>query len=204
MVGNDVVDLRDDDATPERAPRFDARVFSDDELRALDAAPERARLRWQLWAAKEAAYKVAVKRDPTTIFSPSRFRVRLGAEGCPQRGAVETPAGEVELELYEQAGAIHGIAREGGGRVIAAMTRLGQNALDASDPAAPGRHARRFAMAEIAHCLGSSPESLEIRKRGRVPELWREGRQVADLSLSHHGNVVGFACALDEPGGYAS
>jgi hypothetical protein len=207
VVGNDVVDLRDPDATAERAPRFDARVFCADELRALEASPDRARLRWRLWGAKEAAYKVAVKRNPTTVFSPSRFRVQLAPVACLEavcRGHVETPVGPLPVEITERDGAIHCVVREHRGRVIAGMTRLAGGDVDSADPEAPGRAARRLAIDEIALSLGTPRSSLEIRKRGRVPELWSGGRPVADLSLSHHGDVVGFACAPDELSGRPS
>ena len=76
MVGNDIVDLDDMEVrTGPAHSRFDIRVFSLEERLAIAAAPEPNRLRWSLWAAKEAAYKVAVKRNPDVIFSPSRFTV---------------------------------------------------------------------------------------------------------------------------------
>jgi len=55
------------------------------------------------------------------------------------------------------------------------------------------------ALRRLAETLGVDPADLEIRKRGRVPELCRRGRPAAaDLSLSHHGAVVAFACELFE------
>ena len=82
MVGNDVVDLRDPESAPETLhPRFDTRVFSEAERAAIAASPDAARLRWKLWAAKEAAYKLARKISPTTIFAPARFEVALGDVG---------------------------------------------------------------------------------------------------------------------------
>ena len=38
-------------------PRFAERVFTPAEREALEAAPDRHRLHWALWAAKESAYK---------------------------------------------------------------------------------------------------------------------------------------------------
>ena len=70
MLGNDVVDLADPEVRGGPAhPRFDARVFSPPERRALESESAPNRLRWTLWAAKEAAYKLAVKRDPNAIFA---------------------------------------------------------------------------------------------------------------------------------------
>ena len=207
MVGNDVVDLRDEDATAQHAPRFDARVFCDDELRALDAAPDRARLRWQLWAAKEAAYKLRVKQDPDVVFAPSRFRTRLGEdpESAGLRGSVETPGGpRVPVVVEEHDAGVHAVACDDAQRVVSGMTRLVGGALDTNDPEAPGREARRLATERIASVLGVEAASLDIRKTGRLPRLWIGDEPRADLSLSHHGRLVAFACEIGgttEPAG---
>ena len=193
MVGNDVVDLRDDDALPEAAPRFDARVFCADELASLDTSPRRARRRWRLWAAKEAAYKVALKQNPATIFAPSRFRVRLADEA--ELGVVEMPPGSVPVRIVEADGAVHAVASTASGRLVTGVLRIdGRDRASGSDP---GEIARRFAREQLAARLAVPIESLEIRKHGRVPELWQRGaRAAADLSLSHHGDVVAFACEI--------
>ncbi len=94
MVGNDVVDLADRDARSQTyALRFDARVFDRSERAAIERAGSPQSLqspqstestesqRWRLWAAKEAAYKVARKENAGTVFTPARFGVRLDAAG---------------------------------------------------------------------------------------------------------------------------
>ncbi len=190
MVGNDVVDLRDPDSAPRSSSdRFDARVFCEEELDALAASACRARLRWRLWAAKEAAYKVCVKLDPTIVFSPSHFRVRL-PEGAGA-GSVETPNGGLPLLVREGDGWLHAVATAAPpGEVVFDVERLPAGG-GADDPSAS---VRRLARRVLARGLGVAPEVLEIRKRGRLPVLWRSGAPApGDLSLSHHGGVVAFA-----------
>ncbi len=195
MLGNDVVDLRDPESRPV-SPRFDARVFCDAERRALDASRDRHRQRCRLWAAKEAAYKAVVARHAETIFSPPRFRVDLDEDASS--GGVETPAGPVGVRVTERDGAVHAVACDEGSDALFEMTRLDAPGEGATHSAgdAPGLAVRRFATERIARSLALDPSSLEIRKRGRVPELWVEGRRHAALSLSHHGGVVGFACEV--------
>ena len=85
MIGNDVVDLLDPESLPETLhPRFDTRVFTAREREAIAASPgdDAARARWKLWAAKEAAYKLARKRRPATVFSPHRFAVEVDPTGA--------------------------------------------------------------------------------------------------------------------------
>jgi hypothetical protein len=66
----------------------------------------------------------------------------------------------------------------------------------ARDPHALSRIVRTFACGQLASALGCDEGALEIRKRGRVPELWLHREHLPfDLSLSHHGAVVAFACA---------
>ncbi len=201
MVGNDVVDLRDADAASEYAPRFDARVFCDEERASLCAGPERARRRWQLWAAKEAAYKAAVRQDPHTVFSPSRFRVHLPLQpdipgDTVLHGLVETPVGDLPVRVFEEAGAVHALVCTDPARTVAGMTRI---AINDADPDGPGREVRRLAGRRMASLLEVPEETIEIRKRGRIPELWVSGEPSVPpslLSLSHHGDVVGFACEV--------
>ena len=93
MIGNDLVDLRArESAGRSRDARFVARVFTarEAELIARSSSPDAAL--WMLWAAKEAAYKVAKKLHPDVIFAHSRYEVTPdGAElasGDPGRSVV--------------------------------------------------------------------------------------------------------------------
>lgn len=196
LVGNDVVDLRDPDASAEREPRFDARVFDEAERALIEQSSRPARTRWQLWACKEAAYKAVVRRAPQTVFSPSQFRVSLYAPSKPDgevslRGTVRTPVGELSVAVREEHGAIHALASGDPARLVAGMTRV---AMDPADPQAPSASLRRFVQEQLYEQLAVEPSQVEIRKRGRIPELWVRGRRRLDISLSHHGEMVAFAC----------
>ncbi|HEU6450356.1 MAG TPA: 4'-phosphopantetheinyl transferase superfamily protein [Gemmatimonadaceae bacterium] len=84
MIGNDLVDLRAREAAGKSGDaRFVKRVFTarEAELIAASSSPDIAL--WLLWAAKEAAYKVARKLSPTVIFAHSRYEV------VPDEGALE-------------------------------------------------------------------------------------------------------------------
>ncbi|HEU4585969.1 MAG TPA: 4'-phosphopantetheinyl transferase superfamily protein [Gemmatimonadaceae bacterium] len=84
MIGNDLVDLRAREAAGKSGDaRFVRRVFTarEAELIGGSASPDTAL--WMLWAAKEAAYKVARKLVPDVIFAHSRYEV------IPDEGALE-------------------------------------------------------------------------------------------------------------------
>lgn len=193
LVGNDVVDLRDPDSHPATLhPRFDARVFGSGERRAIARAADPRAVRWSLWAAKEAAYKVARKRDAGVPFVPVRFRVELGA-----LGTAEVTHGDrrFDVSIGFRDGAVHAVAREAGTQpsAFAAARRLPEPAT----PDALSRAARDLAREELGRRLGVAPEAVVIRRRARIPEVWVEGRRAAvDLSLSHHGRVVAFAALV--------
>jgi len=60
---------------------------------------------------------------------------------------------------------------------------------------------RALATLGVADWLGARPEDLQIRRVGRVPVLFHRGDPApVDLSLSHHGRFVAFACELGRRG----
>lgn len=205
MVGNDVVDLRDPDTEPSTlGPGFDKRVFSGSELEGLRQSRDPVCQRWRLWAAKEAAYKLVRKLRPRVVFSPSRFFVELPADAG---GECDTAAGSVlhegvryPVRVTRREGAIHAISapRLTGARgLVHGCRRLEPHELDERDPEAATRAVRRLCLESLALPLRVRASDLEVRRRGRIPELWLRGaRAAADLSLSHHGSLVAFACSL--------
>jgi hypothetical protein len=186
MVGNDVVDLGDPETRPgAQHPRFDARVFAAEELGLLAADPEPGRLRWALWAAKEAAFKVARKQAPATVFAPRRFRVTLGPTGI---GRVRWESGCLPLLLVRGPDWVHAIVRSPGSGGIYAQRLVVPPAL------CPGAAVREHALRTLRGLLGAP---LAIAKADRIPFLERAGRRLgADLSLSHHGRYAAWVCEL--------
>ncbi len=76
VIGNDIVDLADHGNKGKfRDRRFRDRVFTTEEGRRIDAAPDPDAMLWTLWAAKEAAFKAAVKLRPGLGFIPRSYRV---------------------------------------------------------------------------------------------------------------------------------
>jgi phosphopantetheinyl transferase (holo-ACP synthase) len=197
MLGNDVVDLRDPETQAgARHPHFDRRVFAPAERACIARSGAPERLRWILWAAKEAAYKVARKLDAQTLFTPSHFAVRVDET---LRGEVALPGGlQLPVWIREEAECVHAIASERPDfeqRLVAGLGALGSSA--ARDES---RCAREFAARELARELGRPADEISIEKRGRIPQLLLAGVDAAcDLTLSHHGRFAAFACELTKP-----
>jgi hypothetical protein len=175
MLGNDIVDLQDADSRPESfRPRFDARVFSEEERRVISRDPNPLAMRWAHWAAKEAAFKLAKQADPEFIFSPSRLRVEFEPTPTGQsprvqrRGVVTrldlTPVapGSIEVRSFESAERVHAVAAPVGsdwGAVNGAVESLESARTDASVAV------RELAIREIARILGVAPSRLTVGRR---------------------------------------
>ncbi|MEE8582106.1 MAG: 4'-phosphopantetheinyl transferase superfamily protein [Myxococcota bacterium] len=200
MLGNDVVDLRDRDSHPATLhPRFDERVFTARERAALAASDSTRRERWRLWAAKEAAYKAARKLEPRICFSPRRFAV----DGrTAERRVVVDSSFRFLVRLFEGGSSIHAVAIAEGApprELVYGMRRLPSGDPDLHHPQGPSRAVRRLSVERLARRLGVDAEELCVRRQGRIPKLWMGARPLEDsLSLSHHGALVAFACALVE------
>lgn len=194
-VGNDVVDLADPETRLSGLhPRFDERVFCAAEREALEASRSRHRLHWALWAAKESAYKARKRLDPEAVFSPKEFEVDLSplpttGDGGVAVGRVFHRGDVFELEVCLDGASVHAVAKskdEAGAQVLWKLERaLGD----------PSVAARRLAAAAIASALGLDPAGLRIVRRPPVA-IDRGRRLEADVSLSHHGRFVAFACTL--------
>lgn len=192
MIGNDVVDLQDAELCPERRHRrFDRRVFTAGERAALSRSGAPERLRWMFWAAKEAAFKAARRLCPSTVFSPSRFGVALNSN---LRGEVRHGDERFSLRVCCDAQHVHAVALAAGfdhRGVVAGVQRIPESlrARDVSEAT------RRFAADSLARTLGRPIDSLAIVRDRRVPSLLLRGEiPPLDLSLSHHGRFVAFAC----------
>ena len=198
MIGNDIVDLNDPE-TQKNAhhPRFDGRVFSRSEFMRLRLSGAPHRLRWILWAAKEAAYKAMKKIHPNLIFSPVRFVVQLDQT---LRGSVDCPKGSLDVSVTEEATSIHAIAAS------AAMDE--QTILSGAEwitsetdgnAQQPSQAARALALRSLERRLELPRGTFSIEKHDRIPVLFQHGvRSEFDLSLSHHGQLVAFACEIGE------
>jgi hypothetical protein len=196
-VGNDVVDLDDPDARLDSLhPRWDPRVFGAAEREALEASPSRHLLHWALWAAKESAYKARNRLDPETVFSPREFEIELSLLPAGKGPGIAVGRAmhrghALGIEVHVDGACLHAVARseDEDARVLwGAEAALGD----------PGAGARRLAATAIGRALGLDPVRVEIVRRPPVA-VFRDRRVEADVSLSHHGRFVAFACALGDP-----
>lgn len=188
MVGNDIVDLQDPEAQPRsRHPRFDRRVFTDDELRQIEESRCPNRKRWLLWGCKESAFKLVKRRDPTVVFSPRAFEVGVD---CSQTARVSHRGESVSLVITRHGDAIHAVATWEQQNHLRIISEVGTTVSD------PSCAVRRLARHRLARAFCCTPAEIEFTSGpGRIPVLRVGGREsMGFISLSHHGRFVAFAC----------
>jgi hypothetical protein len=170
------------------------RAVAGRERAALAASPQRRRLHWALWAAKESAYKARKRLAPGTVFAPGEFAVELAPLPAAGTGVFKgqvVHAGEpFGLEIRIDRESVHAVAWSRGGTSGPLLTGLRTSGHD------PSLAARRLAATAIGPALDLDPASVEIV--GRPPVAVHQGRRLdAALSLSHHGRFVAFVCRFD-------
>jgi hypothetical protein len=190
MVGNDVVDLSDPEASRDACHfRFDRRVFTPEEFEVLSTSYTDAQRRWILWSAKEAAYKAARRECATVTFSPAQFVVNLDRSLC---GSVRIGIRRWPVRIRIDGDCVHAVVSE---NESFDSTLSGSRRLMTAELRDPSQGVRRFAIASIAAGLGVSTSDLRVEKINRIPQLIVAGEAAPlALSLSHHGSYAGFAC----------
>lgn len=197
-----------------RDARFVTRICAPQEQRTLERSQRPDVTLWCIWSAKEAAYKIALKRDVDTVFAKQRFLTTdvptVVAESGFYEGRVDyeelsipvrwTVTGEyVHCVGYWPQGMIaweevlHEVAR--------ADDPLLQGPLSARElPSARSAHSQRARLlAKRLLAQRGFPDIEVVRERAadywKAPRLWQGGRRLqdSDLSLSHHGRFVAAA-----------
>jgi phosphopantetheinyl transferase (holo-ACP synthase) len=187
-VGNDVVDL-DDPAIARHHlnPRFVARVCGPEERRALDRAGDAKRALWSAFAAKEAAFKLIVKRFGPVPFAHRAFVVE------PDGRAVCYGGARFPLLLAFGPGFVHALVTDAGRAIYRVETCAGGSSSGA---------ARALLSRLAAEILGVHPARLRVvrpRAKGHwddlgPPRLLCDGRPAPlDVSLTHDGRFVAAA-----------
>ena len=195
-VGNDVVDLRAPHNQPDVLhPRFDRRVFDEQEHGLLSAASDveaRHRLRWTMWAAKEAALKYLRQVEPGLPFRPRELVVRLVSTAS---GQVVHRGTELDVTLDVTPARVHAVVTGpwGAGDAPGAGARTGVARTSRRTNASA--EVRRLAAQEIGRLLRIRAATIEIDGTARsAPRACRDGQVLpVELSLSHDGSWLASA-----------
>ncbi|MBM3462074.1 MAG: 4-phosphopantetheinyl transferase family protein [Armatimonadetes bacterium] len=221
-VGNDVVDT-DQAAQPgDRGwDRFIGRVLAADERRLVRERSDITVLPWMLWAAKESAFKIMRKRDPSAIFAHPGFHVDCDdlTSRLPDRlfpggtlpGAIRHAGQRFSLRWDIGMGYVHCLAwHPGGGHPdLASVVEETDDAVgivldprEAASVHSPASARVRHLARRLVHQRYGLEDACIVRERGNdgrfgPPRVMAQGGAVPDLdlSLSHDGRFVAVACA---------
>ena len=190
LVGNDVVDLDEPEARDaHRRERFVRRVLSEGERALLAASLDPRTLLWSLFAAKEAAYKVATKLGPPRPFAHRELLVAADLRSVRVGGVA------LSLRVDALPGVVHAVASSSSGEALAVVAALEPSA----DPSAAVRALARRTLAVTLACPESELAIVRDPLEGSwdgfgPPRVERGGSPLAlDVSLSHDGRFVAFA-----------
>lgn len=202
-VGNDVVDLKHpENQGKSRDDRFLGRVFTGEERDRIAGAANPDKLLWALWAAKEAAFKVVSRGDPTACSTPRRYEILLDpseASEASLAGRAITPGGELALRIIVTDDYVHALSAATGGNLDMIVQRVDR--MDVGEDAGEASaFVRRELLREISRCLDCPLEELSIGKEPLGPGapfvVRREQPLAVDISLSHDGRFAAFAFEL--------
>ena len=201
MIGNDIVDLADPQATGKgRDIRFINRVFTVDEQQKILSSDDPDIFLWSLWAGKETGYKAISKLYPAVSFSPGHYEIKLSDSSLPESGTVYTPCGPVPVRFFITCEYVHCIGAttdKGMDSIVWDVQKMCQP-LSFSDYQSD--FVRNMARKKISRYLKEDLETLEIvRPKGRrglgPPVIYTGGKRTAiDISMSHDGRFA--ACAI--------
>jgi phosphopantetheinyl transferase (holo-ACP synthase) len=210
-VGNDVVDLCDPSTVGKSLnERFVARILAPHEVAAFGQHLTDTLL-WQLWAAKESAYKIVAKVFGTS--PPARaLSVRAEAMTDGALGIVDTAQGPIQVRWTVEPEFVHCVAWWPQTAPADAQCRIVAGVQSAQEPGVGktrlSRRERLSARNTDSHAVRSLAKTLFARDDEAVGELeiirdctdsgfgpprfQRHGHPLAgtDLSLSHHGRFV--------------
>lgn len=183
MIGNDIIDLRFTAVHSKwQHPRFLDKLFTDQEQELIKRSSNTFTTIWELWAAKESAYKAYIQNHPGRFYNPKAFSC-VGTEVCYK-----------DFKIKVQTSIHHGY--------IYAETCSNKNILRniikvSSQARKQGDTLKRSVLNELSRIFNIDIQSLRIASDDSgVPKLYQAHSQLdVDLSLTHHGSYAAYTLA---------
>lgn len=199
MIGNDVVDLHYFDSPFYQHVRYLERICTPDEADAVRKSEDPVRALAAVWAAKEAAYKLASRNSSLRHFVPRNFATDIARRGISRAFDVlriSYAGTELSVAIFETGQWLHAVATFPPCQLHWRVQEIHNPPLGIITPRDESDIARHLARELICEC-GLKDANLEFA--GRIPVLHRERLLVGEaaISLSHHGRFVAAALAWD-------
>lgn len=192
FFGNDIVDLRDEDATePSENIRFLKRVLNESEIHYVFDSKNPKETLWTLWSLKESAYKALKRKYLDLQFIPKDFSVNS----------------KTLVVDWRARDCLYSVVERQRGEFIASYCSTTQNGVVYHKyedynfhevKITPSAAVREFAKKKISEFWNISPEYLKIEVE-LYPEIINlRTQKKLPLSMSHHGRYVAILTVLSE------
>jgi phosphopantetheinyl transferase (holo-ACP synthase) len=202
LIGNDIIDLVFVESPAYSHVDHLNRVCTSFEVSAVRASSAPATKFAELWASKEAAYKLLAKRDASLRFIPKRFEVHFGTEvtlNYRRDSEAGSSGSQIHISLFVTQSWVHAVAVfDPRRRIRWCVSAFEANAHHRTSVGAESAAVRRLGQQFLAE--HASPD-MRLEFAGRVPIISNEsrGEPRIGISLSHHGRYAAAAIAwLDE------
>jgi phosphopantetheinyl transferase (holo-ACP synthase) len=186
MVGNDIVDLREANKTPNwQHPRFLSKLFTELEQDLINNSDNPFVRIWRLWSMKEAAYKLFTQNNTGRFFNPKGFE-------C----ALENTFGTVKFKNFK----CFVESKVTSNFIISEAKAIQENfkskivSLSSNSPKLQSKELKQNLFEHMANTINSNAKLQLTYTRFGVPLLEVEG-ELHHISLTHHGRFGAFAIA---------
>lgn len=187
FIGNDVVDLFDE-ANQRSFHRtgYVERCCSADELYWLSQQTDQFSAFWILWAAKEAAYKVAIKEGVAPFRNPAAIVITLDSSAF--MASIQSINCHGTVSIYEEY--VHAVAVNTHQMPDYLCHINRREGVDGSQQA----HTMLLELA-AQNGIGSRGQVSIEKNQQAIPQLCSNGLPLsADISISHDGDWIAVAC----------
>ena len=197
--GNDVVDLKEAaNAGKSGDSRFLKKILTDAEIGFVRNAENHDLALWSLWACKETAYKVTIKKSPGARFLPRRWQTLMddspfeisdgkvvAGENCP-----------VFIRLFANSEYIHCVGSDHQDLLDTLIWTVESLPDEETEPSVFARQCLVRSLEESLSLNGQLIKIERTEKNGQLapPRVYIGGDQTdLDVSLSHDGRFVAYA-----------
>jgi phosphopantetheinyl transferase (holo-ACP synthase) len=186
MVGNDIVDLREANKTPNwQHPRFLSKLFTELEQDLINNSDNPFVRIWRLWSMKEAAYKVYTQNYSGRFFNPKGFECSLENTF----GAVKFKNFKCFVESRATSNFIISEAKTNQENFKSKVVSLSGNS-----PKLQSSQLKKSLLEHLGNTI-SSKANIQLKyTRFGVPFVEVENK-LHHISLTHHGRFGAFAIA---------
>lgn len=196
LIGNDIIDLQYLEWPPYQHVRYLERVCTSVEADAVRESSNPARALAEVWAAKEATFKLLSRASKRMRFVPREFVTDFATRNLrPLELRVLHHEGQASVSIFETTQWLHAVAKSPRCHELRWRVReIAKSSCHEINPADESAAVRQLAK-ELVQEWGMRNIVLDFV--GKIPTMRNAGRldREKSISLSHHGRFVAAAIA---------